>query len=68
MALEEKVTDYLTRAKGIQQDLQDAGEMTSNAMFSAMVLKGLPTTFESIETVLNFGPRKSYGEMAKDLI
>ena len=59
MAPGEKVTDYLTRAEGIRLDFQEAGEMTSNAIFSAMVLKGLPPTFESIATVLNFGPRKA---------
>ena len=42
--------------------------MTSNAMFSAMVFKGLPPTFESTATVLNFGPRKGYEEMKQDLI
>ena len=52
----EKVTDYLTRAEEIRLDLQEAGEMTSNAMFSAIVLKGLPPFFESIATVVNFGP------------
>ena len=63
-----EVTDYLTRAKGTQLELQEAGEMTSNAMFSAMVLKGLPSTFESIATVLFFGPRKDYEEMKQDII
>ena len=33
-----------------------------------MVLKGLPPTFESIATVLSFGPRKDYEEMEQDLI
>ena len=42
--------------------------MTSKAMFSAKVLKGFPPTFESITTVLHFGPRKSYEEMKQDLI
>ena len=68
MASEEKVTDYPTRAEGTRLDLQKAGEMSSNAMFRAMVLKGLPLSFESIVTVLNFGPRKGYKEMKQDLI
>ena len=41
MAPEEKVTVYLTRAEGIRLELRETGEMTSNAMFSAMVLKSL---------------------------
>ena len=68
MAPGEKVTDYLTRAERIQLDIQEAGEMTSNTMFSAMVLKDLPPTFESNATVLKFGPRKGYEEMKQDLI
>ena len=68
MAPGEKVTDYLTRAEGIRLDLQEAGEMTSNAMFSAIVLKCLPPTFESIATVLNFGPRNGYKKSKQDLI
>ena len=62
MAPGKKLTDYLTRSEGTRLDLRKRGEMTSNAMFSAMVLKCLPPTFESIATVLNFGPRKGYEE------
>ena len=40
-----EVTDYLIRAEGIRLHLQEAGEMTSNAMFSAMLLKGLSSIF-----------------------
>ena len=45
MAPGEKVTDYLTRAERIRLDLQEAIEITSSAVFRAMVLKGLPPTF-----------------------
>ena len=68
MTEEEKVTDYQTRAEGTRFDLQEADEMTSNAMFSARVLKGLSLFFDSIATILNFGPRKGYEEMKQDLI
>ena len=68
MAPGEKMTDYLTRAEGIRLDLQEADEMTSNAIISAKVLKGLPPTFESFATVLNFGPRRGYEEMKQDII
>ena len=68
MAPGEKVTDYLTRAEGIQLDLQEAGEMTSNVIFCAMVVKSFPPTFESTAMVLNFGPRKGYKEMKQNLI
>ena len=40
----------------------------ASLMFSAMVLKGLPPTFGSIATALNFGPQKGYEEMMQDLI
>ena len=68
MAPGEKVTDYLTRAEGIRLNFQEAGEMTAYSMFSTTVLKGLPPTFESIATVLDFGRRKGYEEMKQDLI
>ena len=42
--------------------------MTSYTMFSVMVLKDLPPIFESMATVLNFGPRKGYEEMKQDII
>ena len=37
MAPEEMVTDYFIRAEGTRLDLQQTGEMTSKAMFSALV-------------------------------
>ena len=63
-----EITEHLIRDEGTRLDVQEAGEMTSNAMFSAMVLKGLAPTFESIATVLSFGPRKDYEEMEQALI
>ena len=42
--------------------------MTSNVMFTAMVLKGLSPTLENIATILNFGPRKDNEEVKQDLI
>ena len=64
----EKVTDYLTKAEGLKLDLAEAGETISNTLFSAMVLKGLPSDFDSVVAVLNFGAQKSYEEMKQDLV
>ena len=64
----EKLTDYLTRAEGVRLDLQEASEMISDSMFSEMVLKGFPRTFENIATVLNFELQKGYEKMKQDLI
>ena len=62
------MTDYVTRAKGTQLDFQEAGETTPQALFSVVVLEGLPPIFESIATVLNFGQRKGYEETKQNLI
>lgn len=68
MGQHEQVVQYLTRAEIIRLDLEEAGEKTTEQMFIAMVLKGLPASFESVSTVLNFGPKKGYEEMKQDLI
>ena len=54
----EMVTDYLTKAEGPKLDLVEAGEVVSDALFTAMILKGLPSDFESVVAVLNFGTAK----------
>ena len=43
----EKVTDYLTKVEGLKLDLAEAGEVVSDALFTAMILKGLPSDFDS---------------------
>ena len=63
----EKVTDYLTKAEGLKLDLAEAGEVVSDALFTAMILKGLPSDFDSVVAVLNFGTAKGYYEMKQDL-
>ena len=48
----EMMADYLTRAEHLQMDLQEVNEAVSDAMFRAMIIKGLPKEFESIVTIL----------------
>ena len=64
----EKVTDYLAKAEGLKLDLAEAGEVVSDALFTAMILKGLPSDFDSVVAVLNFGTAKEYYEMKQDLV
>ena len=64
----EKVTDYLTKAEGLKLDLAEAGEVVSDALFTAMILKGVPSDFNSVVAVLNFGTAKGYYEMKQDLV
>ena len=64
----EKVTDYLIKAEGLKLDLAEAGEAVSDAPFTAMILKGLPSDFDSVVAVLNFGTAKGYYEMKQDLV
>ncbi len=61
----EPINDYLIRAEILK--LEEAGEKTSDTMFSAMVLKGLPAAYESIVPILNFGVQKQF-LMKQDLI
>ena len=42
----EKVTDYLTKAEGLKLDLAETGEVVSDAVFTAMILKGLSSEFD----------------------
>ena len=64
----EKVTDYLTKAEGLKLDLAEAGEVVSDALFKAMILKGLPRDCDSVVAVLNFGTAKGFYEMKQDLV
>ena len=64
----EKVTDYLTKAEGLKLDLAEAGEVISDALVTAMILKGLPSDFDSVVAVLNFGTAKGYFEMKQNLV
>ncbi len=62
------MSDYLTRADDLQLDLDEVGESVSDGMFTAMVLKGLPREFDNIVTVLNYGEKKPFNGMRRDLI
>ena len=64
----ERVTDYLTKAEGLKLDLAEAGEVISDALVTAMILKGLPSDFDSVVAVLNFGTAKGYFEMKQNLV
>ncbi len=54
----EPISDYLIRAETLKLDREEAGEKTSDIIFSAMVLKDLSAAYESIVTVLNSGLQK----------
>ena len=62
----EKVTDYLTKAEGLKLD--QAGEVVSEALFTAMILMGPPSDFDSVVAVLNFDTAKGYYEMKQELV
>ena len=64
----EKVIDYLIKAEGLKRDLAEAGKVASDALFTAMIHKGLPSDFDSVEAVLNFGTAKRYYGMKHDLV
>ena len=49
----EDVGDYLIRAEEIEADLHDAGEEITKSMMFSLVLKGLPSEYETFVTVQN---------------
>ena len=64
----EKVTDYLTKAEELKLYLAEAGEVVSEALFTSMILKVLPSDFDSVVAVLNFGTAKGYYEIKQALV
>ncbi len=62
----EPISDYLT--KMLNLDMEEAGQKTSDTIFSALVLKGLPAAHESNVNVLNFGVQKWFNDMKQDLM
>ena len=48
----ETVTDYIIRAESYASSLRDAKEVISDSLLVAMVIKGLPSSFESFTTVI----------------
>ena len=48
----ESITDYIIRAENISNALKEAGEVISDRLLIAMVLKGLPPNFKSFTMVI----------------
>ncbi len=44
----EPISDHLIGAEMLKLDLEEAGGNTSDTMFSAMMLEGVPAAYESI--------------------
>ena len=57
------MTDYLTKAEGLKLDLAAAGEVVSGTLFTSMILKCLPSDFDSVVAVLKFGTAKGLGQL-----
>ena len=49
---EESITDYLIRAEAAAAALKGFGEVIGNSLLIAMVLKGLPASYNSFKTVI----------------
>ena len=52
MAADESVTDYVIRAETASTCLKTAGENISDTLLIAMVLRGLPSEYDSFATVI----------------
>ena len=68
MEVNETISDYLLRAEELQMDLREVEEAVSDQMYTAIILQGLPSEYDSIVTLLNFGERKTYDTIKHDLI
>ena len=55
---EESVTDYVIRAETAAAALKNAGETVSDSLFIALILKGLPDSFQSFEAVITQSEKK----------
>ena len=49
----ESIRDCIIRAKNISNSLKEAGEVISDGLLIAMVLKGLSPNFKPFATVIN---------------
>eukprot|EP00794_Sanderia_malayensis_P008499 gene8499-9408_t len=49
---EETITDYIIRAEAAAASLKSSGEVIGDSLLIAMVLKGLPASFNSFKTVI----------------
>ena len=52
MNSDESITDYVIRAETAATSLKTAGEIVSEGLMVAMVLKGLPQEFKTFSTVI----------------
>ena len=69
MCDEEDITDYLIRAENIFTDLKSTGETLSENLLTAMILKGLPTSYETFVVVQTQADSlKSLSELKSSLI
>ena len=48
----ESITDYIIQTESIASSLREAGEIVSDGLLIAMVLKGLPSNFKPFQTVI----------------
>ena len=61
--------DSLMRAEEFQLNLTDVGENVSNQTLCSIVLKGLPNSFASFETVFKFSHEaKTFADLKRDLL
>ena len=57
MNVNESVTDYIIRAETIATSLKTTGETISDRLLNAMVMKGLPSSYEAFTVNINTSQR-----------
>ena len=69
LASDEHLIDYIIRAEAVAAALKTAGEEVSESMIMAMVLNGLPPTYDTFSTVVEQREKEmSFQEFKKALM
>ena len=64
----ENIVEYITRGEDMQLNLSEVDESISEKMFVSILLRGLPSDFESFCTLVKYGQDKTLDETKRDLI
>lgn len=61
------LTDYLIRAETIANDLEEVGEMVSDIFLTAVVLNGLPRSYDTICTIITLSDKIVFSDVKSSL-
>ena len=53
--VDKSLIEYITKAEGLQYNLNQVNEGLSEKMFTSILLKGLPNEFDNFVTLVKYG-------------